>query len=119
MTIDKIIINQIMSQDPHALGAYGCVSIHGKNIVINGKSIEETTELYQGGLKLKVDGYNKSVSTVDILLHWNDTYTVMFKDTSDELVKQVDDVYFDQLIEVLDFIEENNENSLEINFCLN
>ncbi len=88
------IVSQIMAIDKWALPAYAAQNF----------DIMMSDEDYQGGLKFDCNGYNVK-GYVTIQLSWNDTYTIDFYDKKNELMKHRDNVYFDELIEVLDYIE--------------
>jgi hypothetical protein len=105
------IINQIQSADIWALGAYAA-----QDFIVLG-----TTDEYIGGLQFSCNGFNVK-GKVTIQLHWNDTYTISFYNRNNNLMKTVEGVYCDQLVEVLDFIElqnEEQENGMEIEVSLN
>jgi hypothetical protein len=101
LQIAKTIVSQIMANDKWALGCYAAQKL-------------ETTpqqEDFQGGLKFQCNGYNvKGYTTIQ--LHWNDTYTISFYNRNKNLIKIVEGVYCDQLVEVLDFIEKQEEDRL-------
>ena len=101
--IAQTILNQINSLDKWAMPSYAA-----ENLTV---LPEQTT--HQGGLYFKCNGY-KVKGSVHILLHWNDTYTIKFFDNNRNLMKELDGVYCDQLVEVLDYIEER-----EVEFSLN
>lgn len=94
MDIANTIIQQIKYADKWALAAYGAQ---------NFTSLKEC-EIYQGGLKFQCNGF-KHRGTVIIQLKWIDVYTISFLNVKGVIVKTVKDVYCDQLVEVLDFIE--------------
>ena len=93
--IANTIIQQIKYADKWALGAYGAQ---------NFTSLKEC-DVFQGGLKFQVNGYNHQGSVV-IQLKWVDTYTISFIDVKGSIVKSAYGIYCDQLVEVLDYIEE-------------
>ena len=90
------IMNQIKALDFWALGAYAAHQFI---------ALEENKS-QMGGLGFKVAGYNSSVKFVRIILKWNDTYTIQFLSEDVKVIKEQQEVYADQLIEVLDWIEE-------------
>tara|TARA_B110000902_G_C14189899_1_gene543779 strand:+ start:801 stop:1103 length:303 start_codon:yes stop_codon:yes gene_type:complete len=90
----KEIVNQIMATDKWALGAYAAEDL----------KVIGTDENYIGGLQFSCNGYNVKGKTT-IKLHWNDTYTIDFYDKEGVNMKSVNDVYCDQLVSVLDYIE--------------
>jgi hypothetical protein len=94
MEIARIILEQIKAIDPWALGAYGT-----QNLISLPESID-----YAGGLSFSVNGLNHQ-GTVFIHLKWTDEYKIVFVSNEGVIVKEVDGVYCDMLIEVLDFIE--------------
>ncbi|WP_366182953.1 hypothetical protein [Flavobacterium ovatum] len=94
MEIAKTIIAQIKFADKWALMAYGST---------NYMALPESKE-YQGGLQFKVNGF-KHKGTVRIQLNWIDTYTITFLNKKGEVKKEVEDVYCDMLVDVLDWIE--------------
>ena len=68
-----------------------------------------------GATKFKVIQSNNNVSfsvnglnhkgTVQILLAFNDTYIIEFLDKRSEVIKSVDGVYCDMLVDILDYVE--------------
>jgi len=92
------IKNQIVAQSPMALMSYGAQKFlaHGE------------TETRRAALEFRVNGY-KHKGIVRISLCWNDTYTVetiKIRKGEIKICGSFDDVYFDQLIEVLDTLIE-------------
>lgn len=94
MEIAKTIIEQIKYADKWALMAYGSS---------NFLALPESKE-YQGGLEFQVNGFHHK-GTVRIQLKWIDTYTISFISKKGEVVKEVEDVYCDMLVDILDWIE--------------
>ncbi len=94
MEIAKTIIEQIKYADKWALMAYG-----SKNFL----ALLESKD-YQGGVQFQVNGYHHK-GVVRIQLKWIDTYTISFLSKNGETVKEVEDVYCDMLIDILDWIE--------------
>lgn len=88
------IVSQIMAIDKWALPSYAAQNFDAMM----------GDEDYQGGLKFDCNGYNVK-GYVTIQLSWNDTYTIHFYDKNNELMKERENVYFDELVEVLDYIE--------------
>jgi len=90
----KAILNQIKTIDFWSLGAYGA-----KNYA----AVSENTERL-GGVSFQVNGiHHKGWATIH--LTWMDDYTIIFHNHNREIVKTVEGVYCDQLVEVLDYIE--------------
>jgi hypothetical protein len=94
MEIARTIIEQIKYADKWALMAYG-----SRNFI----ALPESKD-YQGGLQFQVNGFHHK-GFVKIQLKWIDTYTITFISKKGEIVKEVEDVYCDMLVDVLDFIE--------------
>lgn len=94
MEIAKTIIAQINYADKWALMAYG-----SRNYV----ALPESKE-YQGGLQFKVNGYHHK-GFVRVQLKWIDTYTITFLNKKGDVKKEVEGVYCDMLVNVLDYIE--------------
>ena len=94
MEIAKTIIAQINYADKWALMAYG-----SKNYM----ALPESKE-YQGGLQFKVNGFHHK-GFVRVQLKWIDTYTITFLNKKGDVKKEVEDVYCDMLVNVLDYIE--------------
>ncbi|MFV8343629.1 hypothetical protein [Flavobacterium sp. XS2P39] len=94
MKIAKTIIEQIKYADKWALMAYG-----SKNFI----ALPESKE-YQGGLQFQCSGFRHK-GTVRIQLKWIDTYTISFISKKGEIIKEVNDVYCDMLVDILDWIE--------------
>ncbi|SNR32455.1 hypothetical protein SAMN06265371_101274 [Lutibacter agarilyticus] len=94
MEIAKTIIAQINYADKWALMAYG-----SRNYV----ALPESKE-YQGGLQFKVNGFHHK-GFVRVQLKWIDTYTITFLNKKGDVKKEVEDVYCDMLVNVLDYIE--------------
>jgi hypothetical protein len=94
MEIAKTIIQQIKYADKWALMAYG-----SKNFI----ALPESKD-YQGGLQFQCSGFRHK-GIVRIQLKWIDTYTITFLSKKGEIIKKVEDVYCDMLVDVLDYIE--------------
>ena len=94
MEIAKTILEQIKYGDKWALMAYG-----SRNFV----ALKESKE-FQGGLQFQVNGV-KHKGIVRVQLKWIDTYTITFINEKGVTVKEVEDVYCDMLVDVLDYIE--------------
>jgi hypothetical protein len=94
MEIARTIIEQIKYADKWALMAYG-----SRNFVALPES-----KGYQGGLKFQVNGLRHN-GTVSIQLKWIDTYTISFINKKGDTIKEVEDVYCDLLVDVLDWVE--------------
>lgn len=94
MEIARTIIEQIKYADKWALMAYGS---------INFVALPESKE-FHGGVQFQVNGYHHK-GIVRIQLKWIDTYTISFLSKKGETVKEVEDVYCDMLIDILDWIE--------------
>ena len=97
--IASTIIEQILSIDKWSLGSYAAQNL---------KVIKEGGD-FRGGLYFECNGYNVK-GAVSIRLHWNDTYTILFHNDKGKVMREVTSVYFESLVEVLDFIEEKNHN---------
>lgn len=94
MEIARTILEQIKYGDKWALMAYGAT-----NYIV----LQETKD-FQGGVKFIVNGL-KHKGTVMVQLKWIDTYTITFLNNNGVAVKEVEDVYCDTLVDVLDYIE--------------
>ncbi len=94
LSIANEILSQIKCLDRAALMAWGA-----KNFL----SLPESKE-FQGGVRFNVNGLTHK-GLVIIELRWLDDYTVSFISKSGELVKKVENVYCDMLVEIIDFIE--------------
>ena len=81
--IASTIIEQILSIDKWSLGSYAAQNL---------KVIKEGGD-FRGGLYFECNGYN-----------------VLFHNDKGEVMREVTSVYFESLVEVLDFIEEKNHN---------
>jgi hypothetical protein len=94
MEIAKTIVQQVIALDPWAFGAYGATKLF---------EIPECSK-YAGGLMFTVNG-KKHKGNVLIFLKWSDVYKIVFMSEDGVPVKEVDEVYCDMLVDVLDFIE--------------
>jgi hypothetical protein len=94
LEIAQTIREQINYADKWALMAYG-----SKNYI----ALRESKE-YQGGLQFSVNGFHHK-GIVRIQLKWIDTYTISFLNKKSKIVKEVEDVYCDMLVDILDYIE--------------
>lgn len=94
MEIAQTILKQIKYTDQSALMAWGA-----RNFC----AISESKE-FQGGLEFQVNGLIHK-GWVKIGLRWVDDYTVSFINQNREVVKTVEGVYCDMLIDVIDWIE--------------
>jgi len=92
--IARTILNQIKYQDKSALMAWGAKSFC---------SLSET-ESTIGGLSFQVNGLTHK-GWVTIKLDWSDTYTVVFTNKNREVIKTIEGVYCDMLVDIIDFIE--------------
>jgi hypothetical protein len=92
--IAQTVMNQIKHFDRSALMAWGAKSFC---------ALDENKER-AGGLSFQVNGLTHK-GWVTIELDWMDTYTVIFTNRSREVVKRVEGVYCDMLVDVIDFIE--------------
>lgn len=92
-TIAYTILEQINAIDPAALLAYGSTTFKVLPEQYIGK------DYYLGGISFNVRGLQFK-GEVKILLHANDTYTIIFGESW-----RYDNVYFDNLISHLDYIE--------------
>jgi hypothetical protein len=93
MTIAQIIIHQINSLDKWALSAYGPTNFY---------SVQESSE-FPGGLTFSVNGLHHK-GQVSILLKWSDVYVIKFIKNG-KSIREVEEVYCDMLVEILDYIE--------------
>ena len=101
LEIANTIKRQIMVQSPHALMSYGA-----KNFVALGE-----TDKRHAGLQFQTSGFNHK-GLVVISLAFNDTYTietVKIRAGKVKVCDSYDDVYFDQMVEVLDHMIEGRE----------
>lgn len=94
MQIAHTIIEQIKYADRGALMAWGA-----KNF----SAISESEE-FEGGLAFQVNGLMHK-GWVKVCLRWVDDYTIIFINKNREVVKIVEGVYCDMLINVIDWIE--------------
>jgi hypothetical protein len=94
MEIAKTILEQIKFADRYALMAWGA-----RNFCAMSESKE-----FEGGLTFQVNGLTHK-GWVKIGLRWVDDYTITFINKKREVVKTVEGVYCDMLIEVIDWIE--------------
>ncbi len=92
--IANTILQQIKYADRWALAAYGAR---------NFTPLSECNE-FQGGVKFQCDGLRHQ-GTVVIQLKWIDTYTISFLTTNGKVDKVVNDIFCDELVSVLDYIE--------------
>lgn len=92
--IGQTIINQIKYADVWFLPSVGATKF----------TYLESTNEFQGGLRFKCNGLRHQ-GIVEILLKWIDTYTIRFIDSNQKQVKEVNDVYCDELVQVLDYVE--------------
>jgi len=98
MEIANTIKHQITAQSPMALMSYAARDFVALN----------ETDTKHGGLQFRTSGY-KHKGLVMINLMFNDTYTietVKIRKGEVKVCDSYDDVYFDQLIEVLDHMVE-------------
>jgi hypothetical protein len=94
--IAQTIIQQVIALDPWSFGAYGSSDFI---------SISECSD-YAGGLSFKVNG-KRHKGNVMIFLKWSDVYHIVFMSKEGVPVKAFDNVYCDELIKALDYIEGN------------
>ena len=92
--IGQTIKNQIKAIDFWALPSYAAT---------NFKSIEET-ENREGGLQFQVNGFHFQ-GKVLIELTWTDEYKISFIREDETVERVIDNVYCDQLVGILDYIE--------------
>jgi hypothetical protein len=92
--IAKTILDQITMGDAWFLPAVGA-----KNYV----SMPECND-FAGGLRFACNGLKHRGYAV-IMLRWVDTYTVSFLNKKGDVVKTCEDVYCDELVQTLDYIE--------------
>jgi hypothetical protein len=94
MEIAKTILEQIKTIDFWALGAYGAC---------NYVNIPQSNDYY-GGVVFKVNGFNHK-GWVSIRLTFSDLYEINFIVEGGKVIKTTEDVYCDQLVNILDWIE--------------
>jgi hypothetical protein len=92
--IAQTILNQIKYLDKNALMAWGAKSFC---------AISET-KTRAGGLSFQVNGLTH-IGWVTIELDWLDTYKVVFTNRKRAVVKTIEGIYCDMLIDVIDYIE--------------
>jgi len=71
-------------------------------------SVVEGYNDYWGGLQFHVSGF-KHKGTVEVMLHYNDTYTVFFLNNRGKEVYSVDYIHFPELAETIDNFVESGE----------
>jgi hypothetical protein len=98
MSIARTIIQQITALDPWALPAFGTTDLF---------EIPKCNE-YMGGLMFTVNGLVHK-GKVKILLTWMDEYKIIFLNQKGVPIKEVNGVYCDMLVEVLDYIENGDK----------
>lgn len=99
LEIANTILDQIRATDRMALWAWGA-----KDFVALGGSDDKVGEVSLGGIQFKVNGM-KHKGTVIVKLMANDTYTVVLGKVWKgewKLKSSTDDVYCDNLMEVID-----------------
>lgn len=94
ISIAKIILQQIQHGDRWFLPAIGA-----KNFLALPES-----KLFQGGVRFNVNGL-KHKGVVEISLRWVDDYQICFINKKGEVVKSVEGVYCDMLVDILDWVE--------------
>lgn len=94
MEIAKTIISQIKYADRMAMWAWGVSRI---------AAISESKE-FAGGVEMVVNGLTHK-GWVKVQLRWVDDYTISFIQRSGEVVKKVEQVYCDMLVDILDWAE--------------
>ena len=92
--IAQTIVKQIKYADRSAMMAWGVNRL---------AAISESKE-YAGGVEMSVNGLTHQ-GWVKVQLSWLDEYTVTFINKSREVVKSVEGVYCDMLVDVIDWIE--------------
>jgi len=92
--IASTILHQIKSLDYSALMAWGA-----RNFL----ALPETDDCL-GGIRFNVNGL-KHNGLVKIMLTYADDYSIYFLSSNGEIVHQVEGVYCDMLVEVLDWVE--------------
>ena len=92
--IAKTIINQIRCSDRWFLPAIGA-----KNFLALPES-----KMFQGGVRFNCNGI-KHKGVVEISLRWVDDYTISFLNKAGDEIKNVEGVYCDMLVNVLDWVE--------------
>jgi len=94
LSIAKTILQQIQYADRWFLPAIGA-----KNF----KSLPES-KMAQGGVRFNCNGL-KHKGVVEISLRWVDDYQISFINKKGVEVKNIQGVYCDMLVEVLDWVE--------------
>jgi hypothetical protein len=94
MEIAQTVLTQIKYLDRSALMAWGAKSFCALS----------ETDTRKGGLGFQVKGLTHK-GWVTVELSWLDTYTVVFTNRNRKVVKTLEDVYCDMLVDVIDFIE--------------
>ncbi|MCX6183235.1 MAG: hypothetical protein NT150_15085 [Bacteroidetes bacterium] len=97
--VAQTILDQIQYTDCCALKAWGASEFY---------SVPASKE-YQGGLQFTVDGVEFK-GTVKIELRWIDDYVVSFI-KSGKIRHQVKSVYYDMLVDVIDYVEGKQPNT--------
>lgn len=98
--IRQTVLEQIRAFDPWALMAYGA----------EGYQTLPESDMYQGGVSFRVNGL-VYVGLVEIALMWNDTYRIRtFGQDMRRQEDEVNEVYFDMLVEILDRLVEGRTN---------
>ena len=92
--IAQTIIQQVIAIDPWSFGAYAASDFI---------PIPECSQ-YAGGLAICVNG-KKHKGNVMILLKWSDVYKIVFISKDGIPVKEINEVYCDELVKALDYIE--------------
>lgn len=95
--IAQTIIQQVIALDPWAFGAFGSSDFI---------PILECSD-YAGGLSFKVNG-KRHKGNVMIFLKWSDVYQIIFVSKDGIPVKEIDEVYCDELVIAPDYIEGMN-----------
>ena len=94
LTVANTIISQIKAIDPSALGAWG-VAFHPTNKIVGGDNF----------VRFKTSGLVKWKGFVTITLNAMDLYDIEFariRGAKKIIDKEVNDVYCDQLVEIID-----------------
>ncbi|TXD53647.1 hypothetical protein [Polaribacter sp. IC063] len=92
--IAQTILNQIKCLDKSAVMAWGAKSFCSLS--------ENKTRV--GGLSFQVNGLTHK-GWVTVELDWLDTYRVVFTNRKRVVVKTIEGVYCDMLVDIIDFVE--------------
>jgi hypothetical protein len=94
LSIAKTILQQIQYADRWFLPAIGA-----KNFLALPES-----KMFQGGVRFTCNALNHK-GVIEISLRWVDDYSISFLNKAGDEIKNVEGVYCDMLVDVLDWIE--------------